>query len=233
MKYIIAFVLLGLVTYAGVFLLSSGIKQSVENKRSPIMMTSVQWQQYTKGMAVSAKIDRQHGKMRFTNTVRRKVFDIEFGYPIVQHYYVIPAGKVLLPPEQYYMLLCVTDEEDIKALDALYSEKLSPIGSVEPLECRGVLAEMDPPFVEELMIFLMENAQLIKDEELVEILGDPSLVMPTYINGYNHICQYVFYVQNNNGSEGPLIITGAALTVIGAGIIALLAIKKHRESSGY
>ncbi len=99
MKYIIAFVLLGLVTYAGVFLLSSGIKQSVENKRSPIMMTSVPWQQYTKGMAVSVKIDRQHGKMRFTNTVRRKVFDIEFGDPIVQHYYVIPAGKVLLPPE--------------------------------------------------------------------------------------------------------------------------------------
>ena len=92
---------------------------------------------------------------------------------------------------------------------------------------------MNPPFVEELMIFLMENAQLIKDEELVEILGDPSLVMPTYINGYNHICQYVFYVQNNTGSEGPLIITGAALTVIGAGVIALLAIKKHRENSGY
>ena len=96
MKYIIAFVLLGLVAYAGVLLLSSGIKQSVENKRSPIMMTSVPWQQYTKGMAVSVKIDRQHGKMRFTNTVRRKVFDIEFGDPIVQHYLCYPRGNGLV-----------------------------------------------------------------------------------------------------------------------------------------
>lgn len=233
MKYIIAFVLLGLVTYAGVFLLISGIKQSFENNRSPIMMTSVPRQQYTNGMAVSAQIDRQLGKMRFTNTVRRKAFDIEFGEPIVQHYYLIPAGKVLSPPEQYYMLICVTDDEDIKALDALYSEKLRPVGSVTPLECRGVLTGMDPPFVEEIISYLVNNPQLIKDEEYMDLIGDASLVTPTLINGYNHVCQYVFYVQHNNGSEIPLIITGAALTVIGAGCIALLAVKKHRESSGY
>lgn len=233
MKYIIAFVLLGLVTYAGVFLLISGIKQSFENNRSPIMMTSVPRQQYTKGMAVSAQIDRQHGKMGFITTARRKIFNIEYGEPIVQHYYVIPAGKVLSPPEQYYMLICVSNDEDIKALDALYSEKLRPIGSVTPLECRGVLAEMDPPFVERLSELLVYNGQLIKDEELVEILGDPALAMPTYTNGYNHVCQYIFYVQHNNGSEIPLITAGAALTVVGAGCIALLAVKKHRESSGY
>ncbi|MBD5384128.1 MAG: hypothetical protein HDR72_03905 [Ruminococcaceae bacterium] len=232
MKYIIAFVLLGLVTYAGVFLLYYGIRQSVENNRSPIAMTSVPWQQYVSGMAVSARIDQQFGK-RFTATVKRKIFDIEYGEPIVQHYYVIPAGKVFSPTEQYYMLICVTDEEDVRALDGLYSEKLLTVGSETPFECRGVLGAMDPPFVEELSEFFVYKAQLIKDEELVEIFGDPALTMPTHINGYNRICQYVFYVQKSKGGEELPIIIGAALTAAGAGGIALLAVKKHRESTGY
>lgn len=233
MKYIIAFVLLGLVTYAGVFLLYSGIKQSAANNRNPVMLTSVPQEQYTKGMTVSARIDRQLGKMRFITTARRKIFDIEYGEPIDYHYYVIPAGKVLSPPEQYYMLICVSDEEDVKALDALYSEKLRPIGTAEPIEFRGVLAEMDPPFTDRVIYYLVNNPRLIVDEEYMELIGEDSLVTPTLINGYNHVCQYVFYVQHNDGSEIPLIITGAALTVVGAACIALLALKKHRERSGY
>lgn len=232
MKYIIAFVLLGLVTYAGVFLLYDGIRQSVENNRPPIAMTSVPWQQYVSGMAVSAKINQQFGK-RFTAAASRKIFGIEYGEPIVQHYYVIPAGKVFSPPEQYYMLICVTDEEDVKTLDGLYSEKLLTVGSETPFECRGVLKEMDPPFAEDMSEFLASNSQLIKDKELLDLFGESVLVAATVINGYNHTCQYVFYVQKNKGGEELPITIGAALTVVGAGGIALLAIKKHRESTGY
>lgn len=232
MKYIIAFVLLGLVTYAGVFLLVSELTRQADITRRSVSLSSVSPQQYVSGMNVNEKLDRQLGKI-LTAETKRKVFDIEFGEPLVQHYYVIPAGKVLSPPEQYYMLICVTDDEDIKALDALYSEKLRPVGSVTPFECSGVLAEMDPPFVDKIISYLVHNPQLIKDEELMDMIGDTALVTPTLINGYNHVCQYVFYVQNNNGSEIQLIVTGAALTAVGAGGIVLLAIKKHRESTGY
>lgn len=234
MKYIIAFVLLGLVAYAGVFLLYYGIRQSVESNRSPIAMTSVPCRQYVEEMSVSAKIDRQFGKI-FTATVRRKIFDIEYGEPIVQHYYVIPAGRVFSPTEQYYMLICVTDEEDVKALDGLYSEKLLMVGSETSFECRGVLKKMDPPFVEDMAVYLEYNAHLIRSEELVDLLGDPELIAATatYVNGYNHTCQYVFYVQRSDGSEIMIITTGAVLTVVGAGGIALFAIKKRRESTGY
>lgn len=232
MKYIIAFVLLGLVTYAGVFLLYDGIRQSVENNRPPIAITSVPWQQYVSGMAVSAKINQQFGK-RFTATKRRKIFDIEYGEPIVQHYYVIPAGKVFSPPEQYYMLICVTDEEDVKALDGLYSKKLLKVGSETPFECSGVLGQMDIPFAEDMAEFLSSNSQLIKDEKYFDLFGTEALVPATEINGYNHTCKYIFYVQKNKGGEEMPIIIGAALTVVGAGGIALFAIKKRRESTGY
>lgn len=232
MKYIIAFVLLGLVTYAGVFLLYDGIRQSVKNNRPPIAITNVPWQQYVSGMAVSARIDQQFGK-RFTAAASRKIFGIEYGEPIVQHYYVIPAGKVFSPPEQYYMLICVTAEEDVKALDGLYSKKLLKVGSETPFECSGVLGQMDLPLAEDMAEFLSINSQLIKDEKYFDLFGTEALVPATEINGYNHTCQYVFYVQKNKGGEELPIIIGAALTVVGAGGIALFAIKKHRESTGY
>ncbi|MBD5128505.1 MAG: hypothetical protein HDT43_01050 [Ruminococcaceae bacterium] len=232
MKYIIAFVFLGLVTYAGVFLLFAGIQQNAGNNSLPVSLASVPCQQYVVGMSVNSNVDRQFGKV-FTTSTRRRIFDVAYGDPITQHYYVIPAGKIFSPPEQDYMLICVTDEEDVKAMDELRSENLSAAGSGTPLAVSGVLGDMDPPFVEKMSNYFIFHAQLIKDEALVDLVGDPALTMPTYTNGFNHISPYVFYVQRNGGKDFLLIIIGAVVTLVGAGGIVLLALKKHRESTGY
>ncbi|MCM1166008.1 MAG: hypothetical protein NC299_09195 [Lachnospiraceae bacterium] len=231
MKHIVAFVLLGIVTYAGISFAASGIRIAAESSRTPIALTGVPQNEYIAGMSVGAKLDRQFGKIGRT-AVRQEFLGFEFGEPLAQYYYVIPAGKITKPQEQYYMLVCASGDS-AAALDGLFSEELSAVGEGAPLECSGVLVEMNPNDVETFMLFLTNNAQLIKSEELVDLVGDPSLTMPTTTNAYNHICRYVFYVHSSSSGEALPIIIGAALTLVGAGGIALVAVKLHREKTGY
>lgn len=226
MKYIVAYVLFGLVAYAGVSLLFSGIRQAGVSVQKPIPLSSISREGYTSGMAVSAKINQQLGKLRSTTTTRLELFGIEFGEPVVQYYYVIPAGAVTEPSEQRYMLLCVTTDEDVAALDGLYSPELLAAGDSagEPLECEGVLTKMETSLVDKLIYYLMNNGHLVGWSRYFDTTD-------TYC--YNHISQYTFYVHRNKGGEALPIIIGAALTAVGAGGIVLLAVKKHRESTGY
>lgn len=233
MKYIVTFVLLGLAAYAGVFMLYTGIQQNMKFNDLPVALSSITNDDLVDGMTISAKVDRQFGKMHFTRSVRRNFLGFEFGEPVVQHFYMIPAGKISIPQEQYYMLICVTEEEDIKALDDLYSERLSSTGSGTPLEVGGILAEAPPQYIEDAVNYIIWKPRLIKDPDYLDLLGDDALSAPTHINGYNHLCKYIFYVRHDKGGDALLIIVGAAVTVVSVGLIALTAIKKHRESSGY
>lgn len=234
MKYIVTFVLLGLAAYAGVFMLYTGIQQNMKFNDSSVALSSITDDDLVEGMAMSAKVDRQFGKMRFTRSARRNFLGFEFGEPVVQHFYLIPAGKISIPQEQCYMLICVTDEEDIKALDDLYSESLSSAGSGTPFEVGGILAEAPPQYVEDAVNYIIWKPRLIKDPDYLDLLGDDALSAPTHINGYNHLCKYIFYVRHEkSGGALPVIIVGAAVTVVSVGLIALTAIKKHRESTGY
>ncbi len=233
MKYIVAFVLLGLAAYAGVFILYTGIRDTLSYKRSPVTLSSITYEDFVDGMALSAKVDRQFGTPGFTNTVRRRFFGTEVGEAAVQHFYLIPAGKISKPTEQRYMLICVTDEEDIKAIESLYSERLDLIGSGAAFECTGVLEEAPPEFIKKSVDYILYKPRLIKDPDYLDLLGDDMLSIRVPANGYNAMCKYVFYVQHNDGKHTLLIIIGSAVIVVSGGLIALVAVKKHRENSGY
>lgn len=233
MKYIVAFVLLGLAAYAGVFILYTGIRDTLSYKRSPVTLSSITYEDFVDGMALSAKVDRQFGTPGFTNTVRQKFFGTEVGEAAVQHFYLIPAGKITDPTIQRYMLICVTDEEDIEAIENLYSERLYSVGSGAAFECRGVLKEAPPEFIERCVNYIIWKPRLLKDPEYLDMLGDDSLSAPQQVEGYNAMSKYVFYVQHNDGKHALLIIIGSAVTVVSGGLIALVAVKKHRENSGY
>lgn len=229
MKYIIAFVLLGLITYAGGFILLSGINDSIASVQQPVVMSSISSNGYISGMYVKGEIDQQVGKLGYVKKVPRDIMGIEFGEPLVQQYYVIPTGGIAeTASKQSYMLICVTTDEDVTTLDELIVPMPCKSGAASEkprLEFEGLISAMDAPLEDGLIDYLLANWNLVGLTDF-----DIYAVRDTI---KKRVCPYTIFVRRNTGGELIPVIVGAALTAVGAGGIILLAVKKYREYSGY
>lgn len=226
MRFVIAFVLLGLLTYAGAVFLYTGISNGMTDTAEPLPLKDISPERYDDGLKVDAEIYQTVGKLSSTRKIPNKVFGVEIGEPRLIHYYIIPVGEIENDlAEQKYMLLCASSEEDLALLDDLRVGLPRPV--TNPSACikfTGIMAEMDHELRQELQFVLAVRT------ELITTIG---LGLPNTAYLDNHICPYTLYIRRTNGGSLPAVIAGAVMIVTGAGGIILLIIKKHREKSGY
>lgn len=228
MKSVIAFVLLGLLTYAGAVFLFSGISNGMTDAKDPLLLKDISPERYDDGLKVDAEIYQTVGELSTIRKVPNKFFGVEIGEPRLMHYYIIPVGEIKNDlAEQKYMLLCASSKEDLALLDNLMVRLPRPITDTSDkaaIKFTGIITEMNYELRQEMQTFLAYKNDLITTYGL----GAPD---SAYAD--RHIIPYTLYIRRSSGGSLPAIIAGAALTVVGVGGIILLLIKKHREKSGY
>lgn len=227
MKSVIAFVLLGLLTYAGAVFLFSGIYNGMTDAGEPLPLKDISPEGYYDGLKVDAEIYQTVGELGTTRKIPNKFFGVEIGEPRVEHYYIIPVGEVQNDlSKQKYMLIGASSKEDLAVLKELTVRLPRPVTNASDKACLkfvGIMTEMSYAQRQEVQWVMSDRTDLITVG-----LGLPNIA---YID--NHICPYTLYIRRSSGGSLPAIIAGAALTVAGMGGITLLLIKKHREKSGY
>lgn len=228
MKYIVGFVLLGLVTYAGLFFLISGLNAMRRDALPPVSFNSfTSPMSFTTG-AVEGTITQTVGKLNNDIVTERDFLGIVFGEDIVEYIYVIPAGSVADDlGDQQYMAVRVSGEDKKAILDEItfiFPKQPAELSDNPKLEFTGYISEMDDELFSEMQSFLYSHEQLV---------GVDTWEMQNVKYYNNHICRYAVVVRSGeNDYELPIII-GAVVSAVGIGGIVLLIVKKVRESSGY
>lgn len=231
MKYIIGFVLLGLVTYMGLFFLISGVNEMIHTDLTPVnfnIFTSPS--SFTTG-AVEGTITQTVGKLNKEGIVTKREFlGIKFGEDIVEYLYVIPAGRVVDNlSKQQYMAVRVLGEDKTAILDNItftFPKQPSELSGRPGLEFTGYIAEMNDEVFSAVQSFLVSHDKLVGSDEIGEGLQEIQ-----YFN--NHICKYTLIIRSDENDHELLIILGSVIGAVGIGGIVLLIVKKVRESSGY
>jgi len=228
MKYIIVFVLLGVVTYAGLFFLITGLNEALKSAPEPASFNVVtDPSSFTPG-AVKGTINQTVGKLNKGVITERDFLGITFGKLITEYYYVIPAGGVKADlADQQYMLVRVSGEENTALLDKItfaFPKQVSELSDSPKLEFTGYVSEMDDEAFSELQTFLQNHEKLVG-------VGTWDLPQNKYF--VDRICRFTVIVRPSEIDFRPVIIIGAVLSAVGIGGIVLLIIKKVRENSGY
>ena len=206
MKRIIAFVFLGLLIYAGIFVTIYAVGEYMILLNDPITLEMT----FQDGLPIEDKIVQQSGYLG-KRTTQAELLGVPFGKKTVTYFYVIPIGE-----KPNYMLIGVTDPKDIEAVENV-SEK-------EPFKFTGTLKSMHRSIYNSLNSYLVNNPKLINAENKfynVDTIAE------------NHITAYVIYVGELKSRDPVPIIVGAAMILLGAGLAALLTVKIVRERTGY
>lgn len=227
MKSVIAFVLLGLLTYAGAVFLFSGISNGMADAGEPLPLKDISPESYHDDLKVDAEIFQTVGELSTVRRVPNKFFGVEIGEPRLIHYYIIPVGEVQKDlSKQKYMLIGASSEEDLAVLEELTVRLPRPITDAYDktrLKFVGIMTEMSYAQRQEVQLVMADRTDLIS----------VGLRLPNIAYIDNHICPYTLYIRRSSGGSLPAVIAGAAMTIVGVGGIILLLIKKHREKSGY
>lgn len=229
MKYIIGFVLLGLVTYAGLFFLVTGLNEALKTEQAPASFNAfTSPSSFTSG-PVEGSITQTVGRLNKGVVTERDFLGVVFGDAIVEYFYVIPAGAVLDDlDDQQYMAVRVSGEEKTAVLDKItfiHPKQPSELSDAPKLEFTGYVSEMSDEVFSEMQQFLYNHDKLVGIDDMWEMHNVQYFI--------DHICRYTLTIRSEkNDYELPIII-GAVMSVIGIGGIVLLIVKKVRENSGY
>lgn len=220
MKRIIAFVLLGLLIYAGGFVIYYAYMDLKTNVSVPTDINNITPAGVHTGLVVDGSVYQVLDEIR-TETVQPKLFGIPVGEEIEQHFYVLP-----LRTSQMYMLIAVSDKQDleiIKKIKTFSPKERDP--DAPSLEIIGIAEEISPFDQTELKYYLMAHLNLIG------INND--LVRPMETMVANHIVPYTIYVKHPSGADYVPLIVGIAMCVVGIGLTVLLIVRIKREKEYY
>lgn len=206
MKRIIAFVFLGLLIYAGVFVIVYGARDIAVNTSTPVPMSGV----FHNGEMVRGTVGRYIGVLD-SRKIQDKLLGIPIGEPITQNLYIITTGN---PEKPNYMLLAVSGD-DIADAEKMPGEQFS---------FTGLVVDMDVMTMGDLAAFLVNYPKLIDAE---------NAVYTSEIIAHNRITPYVITVCEPGNPDYTSLIIGIAMCAVGLGLAALLALKIFRERSGY
>lgn len=224
MKRIIAFVLLGLLIYAGAFVIYYAAVDLEINSAAPAYLDNVNPGNFHTGLVVEGEIYQVMDEIK-TKTVQPRLFGIPFGKAITQHYYVLP-----LYSSQMFTLIVVSEEEDVEALEQMIvrepheREPNDPVlkitGIAEELPLIGVLSD--------LKTYLLGHPELIGYD-------DPDVIFarPLEPAADNHTVPYAIYVKHPTGKDYVSLIVGIAMCVVGVALAVLLIIRIKSEKEGY
>lgn len=208
MKRIIAFVFLGLLIYASIFVIVYGVDDIVSSLSAPVTLDSY----ISVGNTVDDTLDTVTGKLS-TKTFKSGVWGTLFKDPIVRHYYVIPVGE-----QPNYMVIAVTDPDDVEAIENIKSGGDFPF--------TGRIYEMDYDVRENLTYYLISNPRLIGEKAENQIYIIEMLAR-------SRIAPYMIDVCDIGPPSYATLIIGVILFIVGAGLAALLIVKIIREKTGY
>lgn len=207
MKRIIAFVLLGLLIYAGGFVIVYSLREINVITSVPQPITG----NLRDGGTAEGKIRKTIAKLG-TKTYQETLLGLPIGEKITQYYYIIPVSDSETPN---YMLLAVSDPADIEAVGNLPSGEF---------KFTGISVSMDREWKNKLIEYLKENPKLT---------GMETNPYTDEIAANNRITPYIIKVCEIGNPDYTPIWVGLAMCVVGIGLAALLALKIFREKSGY
>lgn len=221
MKRIIAFVLLGLLIYAGGFVIYYSAAELEINSAAPAYLNNIHPGNFRTGLVVEGEIYQAMDKI-YEKTTQPRLFGAPFGKAITQHFYVLP-----LTDSEMYMLIAASDENDIEALEKMIVSAPRERNINDPvLNITGITEEI--PFFEknEMISFLIQHPDLIGYK-------DQLYARPTEIAASNHIVPYIVYIKHPTGSDYVPLIVGIAMCVVGITLVVLLILRIKSEREGY
>ncbi len=241
MKRIIAFVFLGLLIYAGGFVIYYSYTDLKINVTVPTDISNIAPGGVHTGLVVGGSVYQVLDEI-YTETVQPRLFGIPVGEEIEQHYYVLPLGT-----SQMYMLIAVSDKRDLEMIERIktsdpkerdpeapvleiigVAEEIPPVGKLSSLNAEEIPSAGKPSSLNQALLryYLMSRLDLIG-------IGNDVFVRPNETLVSGHIVPYTIYVKHPGGADYVPLIVGIATCVVGLGLTALLIVRIQREKEYY
>lgn len=221
MKRIIAFVLLGLLIYAGGFVIYYSAIDLKINNSVPVNLAYISPNDIHTGLVAEGSVYQIIDEV-YTDSHQPKMFGIPFGEEIVQHFYALPLGA-----SDKYMLISASEKEDIEALEKLKTKEPKERGEDDPaLEVFGIMEET-APLKNKIFkdFFLYDHPKLIGYSEYApyrtETVAD------------SHVVPYTLYIKHPRGTDYIPLYIGIGMCVVGIGLAVLLILKIKGERESY
>ena len=139
MKRIIAFVLLGLLIYAGGFVIYYAAIDLKINNSVPTDLESIRPNSVHTGLVAEGNV-YQVLDVVYTDKHQPKLLGIPFGEAKVRYFYALPFGA-----SDKFMLISASEQEDIEALERLKTDIPRERGTDDPvLKVYGIVEETAP-----------------------------------------------------------------------------------------
>ncbi|MDE7229375.1 MAG: hypothetical protein K2N56_02740 [Oscillospiraceae bacterium] len=220
MKRIIAFVLLGLLIYAGAYIIYYAASEMKIKNAVPIDINNINSGNVHTWTIVEGSI-YQVMKEYKTEKTQPKMFGVPYGEPIEKHYYILPLGTSYM-----YIMLEASDEQDLEIIEQM--RVVSPREYVSggiTLDVRCVAERMPKKDFDEVKTVFMKDTTLLGERPLVDYISEPDVT--------HHIIPYVLHIRHPQGDEHIPLAIGIAVCVVGVGLTVLLILRIKGEREGY
>lgn len=219
-KRIIAFVLLGLMIYGGVYITLFGIS---ENARfSGVERTFYnRSEDLSNGLNIKGSVETVTSVLG-SEDITRTMLGMPIGGRSKRYFFALPLGCAENKEDQKYCVIAAVDPKDVEALKALMKNEPAPSDPNAPrFEFRG---------------FVTDNRLDVQTSLSNYLHGiyDTDFHIYTHKNVNKNIAPYTIYVKSDTDDDYPLAITiGLIATVVGSGLFVLLVIGTYRKAHKY
>lgn len=222
-KRILAFVLLLILAYVGVYMVIYGVDRYTlysGAERNFNMMSSSELQP-----KLNLKGDIQTvTKMLYRDTVTSEILGIPVGKATL-FYYIMPIGYQENVDKQEYCLIAVSNPDDVTVVEKLMKDDAVPLDPDAPrFEFRGMALDIPTELYQRFKKYLQDKYY---DEESIH-----DILYGANVDG--NLVPYVIYVKSKNDENMILpIAVGGASAVLGVGLFILLAISTYKKAHMY
>lgn len=223
-KRIIAFVLLFLLAYIGVYMVIYGVGRYTLYSGPERDLDHMSSSELQPKLNVRGSIETVT-HLLYTETVVSDILGIPIG-SAMQYYYVMPIGYEKDHDKQRYCLIAVSGNDNITAVEKLMKDKPVPLdANAERFEFRGMSLSMSNELYQKFKAYL---EGIYSDYEF----NIHDIIFGANVN--DNLVPYVIYVKGKNDSEFlmPLVV-GGVCAVLGIGLFILLAIRTYRKAHMY
>lgn len=220
-KRIIAFVLLVILAYAGVYMVIYGTERYVLYSGTERNFNTMSAQELQPNLNIKGSIETVM-KMLYSENVSSDILGIPIG-STTRYYYVMPIGYQKNIKQQQYCLIAVSDPDDVAAVEKLMKDEPVPLDPNAPqFEFRGIALNTTT------------GMYLMFKDYLQKYYYVPEKDFLSYPKVDNNLIPYTIHVKGKNeGSFTLPIIIGGVCAVLGVGLFILLAIRTYRKAHMY
>lgn len=221
-KRIIAFVLLAVLIYGGVYITVfglgeymrfSGVERGFCNRPEDL----------SDGLNIKGSIETVTERLG-SEDITRTVLGIPIGGKARRYYYALPLGYAEDKEDQKYCVIAVVDDKDVEALNGLLKGSPAPSDPNAPrFEFRGLVKNS----------FL--DVQTSLSNYLKDVYTRDNLnPIPKLKNVNKYIAPYTIYVKTAVDDNYPITITiGLIAALVGTGLFIILAVRTYRKAHLY